>query len=447
MPPDVDVRAPEHAPEPRKKTKVVAFVPAKGSSDRIRNKNLAVLDGEYLFKRKLRQLLECPAIDEVVLDTDSEEIADLAADLPIRRLHRPAALASNATDGHELFAWECAQILGDVYIQALCTAPFVDAATLSRALAALEESPERDSLVAVTLEKQYLWQENDPQYGRGRIPNSIDLPQTVKEAMSLYIAPAAVAATGKRFGATPLLFPLSPMEAVDVNWPEDLQLAERIAAGMRAQDNLALGALAPYITSAMLSDITRDLGQSLALPKEIVGSGRFFGKAKTLLLDRTRPGESWQGIYDALGSYRFVRPGDVIVVENRVPNHAYFGNLNAQLAMRAGAVGAVIDGVTRDRDDVRRLGFPVFARGHYCVDIRFEGTVRAINMPIEIGGVRIESGDYVFADSDGIVVIPGRQWPEIKTRILQGIEKEWRIGMAVALGTEPTAIHRQLGDF
>ena len=45
------------------KMRVVAFVPAKGESNRIRNKNTVVLDGEYLFKRKLRQLLACPDID------------------------------------------------------------------------------------------------------------------------------------------------------------------------------------------------------------------------------------------------------------------------------------------------------------------------------------------------------------------------------------------------
>lgn len=427
--------------------KTVAFVPAKGSSDRIPNKNLAILDGEYLFKRKLRQLLECPSIDEVVLDTDSDELAALAADLPVRRLRRPAELASNATDGHELFAWECAQVPADLYIQALCTGPFVTAETVGRAIEALRTSNSHDSLVAVTLGKQYTWDNGEPSYGRGRIPNSVDLPQTVVESMSLYIARASVLPTGKRFGTSPLLFPLSPAEAVDVNWPEDLQLAESIAAGTRARENLMLGALKPYITSAMLSDITRDMGLALALPSQIRGEGRFFGKAKTLLLDKTEPGESWQGIYDALGSYQFVRPGDVIVVENRVPDHAYFGNLNAQLAIRAGAVGAVIDGVTRDREDVQRLDFPVFARGHYCVDIRFEGTVRAINMPLTIGEVRIESGDYVFADSDGIVVLPEKLWPEVKRLILQGIEKEWRIGMAVALGTEPTTIHRQIGDF
>src|SRR3546814_11387288 len=86
--------------------KIVAVVPAKGHSDRIANKNLRVLDGEHLFKRKLRQALECKLITEVYLDTESDELADHATDLPVKRLHRPAALATNATDGHELFAYQ-----------------------------------------------------------------------------------------------------------------------------------------------------------------------------------------------------------------------------------------------------------------------------------------------------------------------------------------------------
>jgi len=428
--------------------RIVAFVPAKGSSDRIQNKNLAVLDGEHLFKRKLRQLLDCKRITEVVLDTDSDALAALAADLPVRRLQRPAELASNATDGHELFAWECAQVEpADLYVQTLCTAPFVTAATLDRALAALLDSPEHDSLIGITRAKQYTWTGANPDYGRGRIPNSVDLPPVTIEAMSLYIVRRDVLASGKRFGARPLMFTLDPTEAVDVNWPDDLRLAETIAAGVRAEDNLRMTALLPYLTSAMLSDLTREMGHHWTLPREIGGNGRFFGRAKTMLLDRVGPGDRWEGIYDALDSYEFVRPGDVIMVENRVKDRAYFGNLNAQLAIRAGAIGAVIDGVTRDQDDVKRLGMPVFARGHYCADIKFEGTLRSMNLPIAMGEVAVRNGDYVFADRDGVVVIPAEHWAEVRASALRGIEKEWRVGMAVALGTQPKAIFNQHGEF
>jgi regulator of RNase E activity RraA/CMP-N-acetylneuraminic acid synthetase len=429
-------------------TKIVAFVPAKGSSDRVPNKNLSVLDGEYLFKRKLRQLLNCKLIDEVYLDTDSDEMAQLVSDLNVGHLKRPKALSTNATDGHELFAWECSQVNADIYIQALCTAPFVSAETISRGLEQLLSSDDKDSLIAVSTTKLYLWEDGRPSYGFGRIPNSEELPVQTIESMSLYMVKKTSLYTGKRFGAKPIFLELDPIENIDVNWPEDLVLAESVASGIRAKENLQLAALKPHLSSALLSDIAREIGIfNCALPKEIAGSGKFFGRAKTLLLDRCQEGESWNGIYDALDSYQFLRPGDVIMVENRVKDHAYFGNLNANLAIRTGAIGAVVDGVTRDKDAVSLLGFPVYARSHYCVDIKFEGTLRSMNQPIKIGDTIIANDDYIFADSDGVVAIPKSRWDEVHGLALKAIEKEFRVGVAVAMGMLPKDIYKSLGEF
>jgi len=428
--------------------KVVAIMPAKGSSERIKNKNLAVLDGEHLFKRKLRQLLDCKEIDEVYLDTDSDELAALVDDLPVKFLKRPSELASNQTDGHELFAYECAQVEADIYIQTLCTAPFVDAECIGRALRQLRESG-ADSLIAIRKEKQYTWGEDGPHYGTGRIPNSVDLPPTYIEAMSLYMVKRGDAPITRRFTERPTFFELSPEESLDVNWPADLQLAETVSAGKRAQENLAMQALKPFLSSAILSDITRQLGYDCTLPKELKPNmgRRVFGLAKTLQLDHCKPGESWEGIYDALGSYEFVRPGDVIVVNNPVPDSAYFGNLNAGLASRAGSVGAVINGLTRDVNAVRNLDFPVFSQGHYCSDIKYRGVVRSMNKPVLIGEVRVANGDYVFGDEDGIVVVPRERWAEVKAAVLQGIDKEWRVGRAVAMGLPAQEIFSSIGEF
>lgn len=432
--------------------KIVAFVPAKGSSERINNKNLTILDGEHLFKRKLRQLLACPLINEVYLDTESDEIASLAQDLPVRRLRRPASLATNQTDGHELFAWECSNVQADIYVQALCTAPFIDSGTLTRALEQLLATPQADSLVAVSREKQYLWDNGAPKYLRnGRIPNSVDLPTSTIEAMSLYIVrPKEATHPSKRFGNTPTLFEITPQEAVDINWPQDLVLGETIAAGMRAQENLRLDAMRPYLKTAMLSDITRELGMECTLPREISPRGlqrSLLGRAKTLLLDHADENNHWSGIYNALDSYDFVRPGDIIVVENRVPERAYFGNLNASLAIRAGAYGAIIDGVTRDSEEVARLEFPVYSRGHYCRDIKFDGTMKSVNMPIQIGNVSIKNDDYVIADHDGVVIIPKERWNEVLRLAWKSIKKEQQIAGLVAQGASARYILEKIGEF
>jgi len=61
--------------------KVVAFVPAKGSSERIENKNAKLLDGRPLVVHTLDKLLKCRNVDEVYLDTESDDIAKLARHL------------------------------------------------------------------------------------------------------------------------------------------------------------------------------------------------------------------------------------------------------------------------------------------------------------------------------------------------------------------------------
>jgi len=68
--------------------KVVAFLPAKGSSSRIKCKNLKLLDGKPLFLHTLEKLMECDFIDEVYLDTESNEIINLASETNCKILKR-----------------------------------------------------------------------------------------------------------------------------------------------------------------------------------------------------------------------------------------------------------------------------------------------------------------------------------------------------------------------
>jgi regulator of RNase E activity RraA/CMP-N-acetylneuraminic acid synthetase len=436
--------------------RVAAFVPAKGNSERIAAKNLHVLDGDHMFRRKLRQLLDCPLIDTVYLDTESDVIAGLAGDLPVTRLRRPDALASNACDGHALFAWECAQAApADLYVQVLCTAPFVTADTVGRAIQRMIDEPEADSLVAVTSARQYCWREGAPLYGRGRIPNSVELDPTVVEAMSLYIVRRREGdpPPSQRFGRKPILFELDPTELVDINNPADLAMAEALCAGHRAQEVTRLRALQAYLSSPVLADISKDMGVKAVLPPQIAATspGKLLGRARTLQLVAIRPeeraGERWRGIYDALDSYRFVRPGCVIMVANEAPGHAYFGDLNATLAIRAGAVGAVIDGVTRDSRDVALLGLPVYARRSYCDDIKYEGTLGSMNAPIRIGDVEVRHDDMVFGDENGVVVIPHRLWTEVEQAAWDVLTNEARIRIMAAQGRPVEQILADCGAF
>lgn len=240
--------------------RVVAFLPAKGQSRRIKSKNIKLLDGKPLFLHTLEKLMKCDFIDEVYLDSDSEAVFDLASEVDCKYLRRDPSLANNSTDGHMLMFNEAKKVKADIYIQILCTSPFIKIDTIRKGVEKLKNKERYDSIVLVNKEKQYLWDENGPLYNNEHIPNSNDLDDTIIETMGLYIVNKDVALNKKkRIGSNPYLLEAESIEAVDVNYPEDFKLASYIMAGKREEERERFRNLSKILTSAMLSDIMDDL--------------------------------------------------------------------------------------------------------------------------------------------------------------------------------------------
>ena len=85
---------------------------------------------------------------------------------------------------------------------------------------------------------------------------------------------------------------------------------------------------------------------------------------------------------------------------------APWGELLSTAARVRGASGALMDGCVRDVKSIRAMGFPVFHGGIAPLDSKGRGKIMAIDVPIECAGVRVEPGDLIFGDADGVVVIP-----------------------------------------
>lgn len=156
--------------------KIVAFLPVKGTSSRIENKNMRIFNGEPLFVFTLRKLLNYKFIDEVYLDSENTEILDIGKRLGAKLLKRDPELANNKTDGNKLFFNEVATVDADIYIQHLCTSPFVKEETIANAIKHLQDNPDCDSVVLGKSDKYYHWNNGKPAYDIDHIPNSVDLP-------------------------------------------------------------------------------------------------------------------------------------------------------------------------------------------------------------------------------------------------------------------------------
>jgi 4-hydroxy-4-methyl-2-oxoglutarate aldolase len=134
------------------------------------------------------------------------------------------------------------------------------------------------------------------------------------------------------------------------------------------------------------------------------------------------PSEPYAKEIEAVDS---ILPGEVVVVSTSYSGlNAPWGELLSTAAQARGARGAVIDGLVRDVKKIDELGFPVFAAGIKPVDSKGRGLVIDYNVPVECGGVIAKPGDLLFADYDGVVIIPAAVVPEIVNIAIEKVRRE-----------------------
>ncbi|WP_420799584.1 RraA family protein [Noviherbaspirillum sedimenti] len=131
-----------------------------------------------------------------------------------------------------------------------------------------------------------------------------------------------------------------------------------------------------------------------------------------------------------------VPAGGVVVLDNGGREDAtVWGDIMTELAHKKGIAGTVIDGICRDVAMCRKLGYPVYSRGHWMRTGKDRVQVEAVNVPVNIGNVRVAPGDILRGDADGVVAIP-REHEEQVLSVAEEIETaENRIREAVRNGS------------
>lgn len=155
------------------------------------------------------------------------------------------------------------------------------------------------------------------------------------------------------------------------------------------------------------------------------------------------PEKPYEHLFEA---YRALQQDDVLVMTTSGFRTAgVWGGLLATAAQAQGCVGTIIDGLTRDVDEIEEISYPVFARGQSPMDS--EGRAEAIEWgtPIDCGGARVHHGDIVFADYMGGLVIPAEAAADVLARAEEKQRGESNVREILATGRDVGDVFREYG--
>lgn len=210
---------------------IAALVPMRHESVRIAGKNYRPFAGLPLYHHIVMTLLTVPAIDLVVIDTDSDVIrTDAALHFPsVQLLDRPQHLRAGETPMNEVLLNTVEQVDADWYIQTHSTNPLLTANSIENAIARLLSSTGNDSLFTVTRLYTRLWSQHGKplNHDPSVLVRTQDLDPILEENSNFFMFTGKSLRTHRnRIGSSPILFELPRAEAWDIDDELDFAIAE-----------------------------------------------------------------------------------------------------------------------------------------------------------------------------------------------------------------------------
>jgi len=139
--------------------------------------------------------------------------------------------------------------------------------------------------------------------------------------------------------------------------------------------------------------------------------------------------------------------GHVVMMQGHDAERALMGELSAETLQFRGVRGYIVDGGCRDTAFIRKIGFPVFCDKATPRDIVGAWVPVAYDEPVSYGQVVVRPGDYVLADCDGIVVIPGAIAAEVIEAAGAAMRTEDQVRAAILSGVVPQQAYLDHGKF
>lgn len=203
--------------------------------------------------------------------------------------------------------------------------------------------------------------------------------------------------------------------------------------------------------SAIIFDILREIGLApRVLPRSIGGLVPTMRAAGPVFTVRGRPDPQLDAHTSLLEWTKLLSntpPGSVVVCQPQDDVRALMGELSAEALKLRGVRGYIVDGGCRDVDLICEQGFPVFCRFFSPIDIVAAWKAEEVNVPIAIGNITIQPDDYVMADRDGIILIPGNAVDDVLQRAEAAMATESELRMAIRAGEDPQSAYLKYRKF
>jgi 4-hydroxy-4-methyl-2-oxoglutarate aldolase len=201
--------------------------------------------------------------------------------------------------------------------------------------------------------------------------------------------------------------------------------------------------------SAVLADVLDHLGcRKSALPADVrplQPKWKLFGRAYTLAAAPVNaiPTSPYAVELECIDH---LRPGDVLVATtNGDRSSALWGELLSTAARAHGCAGVVLDGLTRDAAKILEMDFPVFATGFCPLDSKGRLECTEHGTPIRIGESSVHTGDWVFGDIDGVVIVPAELAERAFTLAMEKVSGENRVRAELGKGRSAREVFAEYG--
>lgn len=203
--------------------------------------------------------------------------------------------------------------------------------------------------------------------------------------------------------------------------------------------------------SGVVHDVMRGMGfRNFTLPHEItplMPEETLCGPAFTIEGRIDETADAHQTLLEWTGLLSKAPGGHIWVCQPHTHDLAQMGELTAETLQKKGVLGCVVDGHARDTNFLLDIGFQTWRRAHTPKDIVGRWLPTAVNVPIQIADVRIEPGDYLLGDRDGMVRVPRARAEEITDQARTAMETENKVRTAILEGVDPQEAYLTYGKF